>query len=199
MPKTPLPKKRRLLLTILLVLLAATIATIAWILWTQNSEVRQSTQDQNTNTNQLKPIEDENNEPAETVETNPYLVIEEWGVRITLPEHLRGDISYYINDRIYQDFGVIRLDLVSRVFSEGNLKCADIETDPRGIVAIERQIDGQGGVTIDPQPFNSIGNSRFYFVQTGCEEAINRSGSEQDKQLVRDIKQAVKDTLEEAR
>lgn len=140
----------------------------------------------------------QNRSQQPTNDTRNYLVIEEWGIRITLPEELKNDVTYSLNDKAQRDFGgPVRVDFLSKYFSEGSLKCAVVEDGiPRTVVSLYKEVDGVGGATQDPQPFKRIGDVRYYFSATSCEEAINQNGSDKDRQLLSDLKNAISNTLE---
>lgn len=176
-------------------LLLAGIVTGAW-LWFGKDNQGSNSENQANNTNQ-QTTENTTNEPK--TEETQYLVIKEWDVRITLPPHLAGDISYFINDRAERDFGgSVLVDFTSKKFSGGNLKCADIEGDvPRSIVSIEEiSLNGNEPSEYEPKPFKTIENKAYRFAKTACEEAIDRVGTASDRKLLNDLKEAVKTTLE---
>jgi hypothetical protein len=135
---------------------------------------------------------------SDKVEGEKYLTIEEWDIRFTLPEELRGDISYSINNNAEVDFGgPVRVDLTSKLFSEAELKCSFVESDnPRVITGFYRQNVADGVSRTNHSAFKRIGEYDFYFIKTSCEEAIDKDGSTEDKQLVDDLQAAIRDTLE---
>lgn len=135
------------------------------------------------------------NDPSEG---GRYLVIKEWGVRFKLPEGLQGDVAYFTDNGIYS--GDINppafVDLTSKRFSTGSLKCEYLDKAQRVIVRISREVDGEGGEQTSPPPFKRIQNTRYYFTGTACEETIQGEGSVQDKQLLDALEEAVKSTWE---
>lgn len=178
---------------IALVVIAAT-GFAGWQVW-QNRDKKQSNNTHQTSGSSSPETKDQEN--STPLEANQYLIIDEWNLRVTLPENLRGDISYFVNDRAEKDFGgPVLIDFVSKKFSAGSLRCAEIEDLPRSLVSIERQFDSNGVFRRDVEPFKQIGGARYYFVGTGCEETIEREGSNEDKQLLASVKKAIQDTLE---
>jgi hypothetical protein len=136
--------------------------------------------------------------PEQNTQENKYLVVSEWGVRITLPDELVGDIYYFMNDRAERlSGGPVLVDFTSKKFTAGNLKCAVIEDGKRSLVSLERiELGNNNPSDYTPAPFKTIGNNAYRFAGTGCEEAINREGTAQDKQLLESLKNAVANTLE---
>ncbi len=183
------------------VLIISTIALAGWYVWQQKRGVdpAKNINDSSQTSDDLDKAQDKAAEQdAKQSESDKYLVIKEWGLRITLPEDLRGDISYFVNDRAEKNFGgPILIDFVSKRFSAGNLKCAVIEGDvPRALVGFYREGEGEDSETLEPKPFKHIGGSRYYFVGSACEDDIQREGSDQDRRLMTDLKKAIQDTLE---
>ncbi|HSX33324.1 MAG TPA: prepilin-type N-terminal cleavage/methylation domain-containing protein [Candidatus Saccharimonadales bacterium] len=181
---------------VVVVLILAVLAGGGWFVWHKHNGMR-SVVTVTKSSSSVSNTDKQGQQPVNTVD-DQYLAISEWGVRITLPGSLRGDISYFVDDKAKIDLGgPEKIDLVSKRFSAGSLKCAVVEGDtPRTLVSFYRETPADGVVTQDPSPFKTLNGVRYYFVETPCEEAINRSGSAQDKQLLSDLKDAVANTLE---
>lgn len=172
--------------------------------WNKNHKSSQSNKDNNSSqtnnsNNSSNSNTGNNNSQSDPSEGGKYLVIKEWGVRFEVPEGLRGDISYFENDRAHVDFGgPILMDILSKKFSSGTQKCAVQETTPRSLISLEEidlNINPVTPSTI-PQPFKTIGNKAYSFSATPCEEAINREGSDEYKKLLADLKYAIANTME---
>ncbi len=179
-------------LTIVLVsiVIVIVIGAGAWYVASRGDKNASSTTQPGKTTSQNK---------TEPKKVNPVdITVKEWGVKVTFPAELNGDISYFMNHRAEEDFGgPVILDFVSQKFSSGNLMCADIEGDiPRSLVGVERQLDSEGVYRTEPAPFKTIGEARYYISSpTACEEAIAREGTASDKKLLADLKKAIVDTL----
>lgn len=184
-------------LVIAVVVVVAAVAFGGWYVWGKNKDDKNS--DNKSNSSQNNNSQNQNEEPNEQTK---YLLISEWGVRFTLPEDMQDDVTYFVNNRAYNDFGgPITVDLLSKHFSAGAFKCAEIEGEvPRSLISIYRESESEGtNSTSSPNFIGRIGDSLYFLTQgTNCEQAIEREGSSQDKQLVADLKQAVKETLEKA-
>lgn len=184
---------------IVVILVIAVIAALgfgSWYVW-QNSKSQPVKQNQ-TQTNTQTDTNQYTDDPSEG---GKYLVIKEWGVRFPVPEELRGDILYFMNDRAQRDFGgPVLADFVSKKFSEGNLKCAVEEGSlPRSLVSIERMDLAITPVTstTSPMPFKILEAYAYRFSVTPCQEAVDREGSATDKRLLADLKYAIESSLEE--
>ncbi len=177
----------------------ATIAAGGWLVWNsrQNSNTNHSEETTQTKTPNQSQQEESSIDPVDPSEGGKYLYIEEWGVRVALPENLRGDISYFVNDRAERDFGgPVLIDFTSKRFSKGNLKCAVVENEdlPRTLLSLER-VSGENQI-LDEEPISEIDGTKYYLTSNGCEEVIQKSGSDEDKQLIASLKKAITDTLE---
>jgi hypothetical protein len=105
--------------------------------------------------------------------------------------------SYYEDTKARDDFGgPVKMTFTSKKFSQGGLKCAEVESGPRGLLSIYRETDGEGPETTEPKPFKKLGSTRYYFAEPACAEAIDREGSADDRKLLKDLKEAITNTLE---
>lgn len=174
------------------------IAIVAMILAGLSGFYVWNKNNQNQNNTQTTQTENTSQETADLSEGGKYLIIKEWGLRITLPEYIKGDISYFINDIAERTSGgPLRVDFLSRRFSSGSLKCAVVEeSNPRTIVGFYRQGVGEGASGDTPTFFKSIGDYKYYFITPSCEEIVNKEGTDEDKKLIADLKAAISNTLE---
>lgn len=177
---------------ILIAVVVLAVGAAGWYIIRGKDEKKQTNNSQQASSDKTKET------TKQLTDANKYLIIKEWNLRIELPENLSDDISYFINNQAERDFGgPVRVDFTSGKFSAGSLKCAVVEGDqPRVLVSIYKEVNGAGGVTQVPQPFKQIDNIRYYFTVTSCEEAIDREGTPQDKQLLTDLKDAIASTLQ---
>lgn len=175
--------KKLMVIPLVLVLLAAA-GYIAWS-GTDNGIKNEAKSNQNTQPQ---------NDPSES---GKYLVIKEWGVKFEIPEELRGDISYYMNDKAYRDFGSpVFVSILSNKISEGDMKCAVIEGDaPRDILDLEKMTEGVNGIRIDPPEFKTIGQDHYYLSSTACEEAATEENHVDNTRIIRSLRSSIEKTL----
>ncbi|MFE3858188.1 hypothetical protein ACFXPN_44525 [Streptomyces griseorubiginosus] len=126
----------------------------------KTSDTKTQTTDQKTDTNT-----DENTEPADPSEGGKYLVIKEWGVRFPLPEQLRGDVDYSLNEKVLDEFGIERMDFTSKSLTSSALKCDYVDSDPKVVAYMLRQ-ENQPGEDNTLQPFKHLDG---YYYTTGSQ------------------------------
>lgn len=176
---------------ILVIAVLVALAFGAWFVWQKNQDDAKDNNKSSQNGNSNQPNNNQN-EPADPSEGGKYLVITEWGVRFPLPEELRGDISYFVDNKAAKDFGgPVKIAFVSNAFDKGDLKCSVKDNHPRVLLSIFQQSDSEGVETTSPQPFKQLGDTRYYNAGGSCEEAISRDGSSDDKELLSSLKNAV--------
>lgn len=144
------------------VLVVAFIIATGWFVWqkdknnstSSNQTNTTSTQPQtNTNTQQQNPI------PSDPAEGGKYLVIAEWGVRVPLPESLKGDIKYGLWARASEQTEVASFE-IGKLAQLPNSNCKlHAESDGSGL-------SGGIGVMLIRKPANlpapaGVGDSTF--------------------------------------
>jgi hypothetical protein len=127
-----------------------------------------------------------------------YLLIPEWSVKFTLPESMRGDISYVLNLDGLDTGRTPRIQLISKKFSAGTLQCPDNQAAPKVLISMYRYSENSGGLQQFPPPFTALPDgTRYYMDSTECQSAIRRSGSTEDQKFIKNLEDAVKQTLQE--
>jgi hypothetical protein len=133
---------------------------------------------------------------ADPSEDGKYLVIKEWSIQITLPDNLRDDISYNVNQNSLD--GEPQIIFFSKRITESNLMCADTSVDDKKIVTgFYRYEVGSGIEQIDPPAFKTVAGFQYYWRGSSCKEALDRGeGNAALKQVVIDLEEAITNTLQ---
>jgi hypothetical protein len=188
------------------------LVTTIWVLRSGNDSKSTDKTTTSQGTDEIKNADQQNKDnqekytpPEITTENKPQedgsLVIKEWDVQVTLPQSIKSDVSYFMNNRAEKlSGGPILADFLSQRFSSGDLKCSTIENDiPRSLVSIERlDMNAASASDFDPAPFKVIGSKGYRFLKTSCEDAISREGSAEDKALLATLKESISSTLSSA-
>ncbi len=179
------------------ILVLGSIGIAGWQVWQNRQDDQRSTAPPAA---QQEPEQQKPTEPAPKPPAEKYLVIKEWGVRFTLPEHLRGDITYFMNDRAQRDFGgPVLVDFLSKEFSAAGIKCDYVDSPlPKTILSINRELDSETGDNPESPAFKRFNGARFYFVVPSCAQVITREGHASYKNTIEDLKSALVNTLEAA-
>jgi type II secretory pathway pseudopilin PulG len=192
----PLSKGFTLVETVIFLLIIVVLCCAGWFIWHKSHQRANEVNDQALQ-NQPQNSQNKNQQVTDFSESDRYLVIKEWNMRIALPKSLQGDIDYFMDDTAEKlSGGPVLVALTSQKFSARNAKCQEAnDYRSREILAVDREI-GSDTETMNPQPFKEIGDDRYYFVTTACGEMIEKEGSPQDRQLLEDIKSAFTTGLE---
>ena len=176
------------LTTVLLVLCVILgLGFAGWHVWHGNHGKATQTQQVQT---ALPKTEDSDSKPPDPSEGGKYLFIKEWGVRFLLPEELRGDLDYSMNQKVLDAFGIERIDFTSKTLTSSALTCDYVNSTPKVVAYMVRQ-ESQAGEDSTLQPFMHLGDW-YYMADSQCRDYLTNETQPQFNTFLEAFNKAIK-------
>jgi hypothetical protein len=167
--------KRWLIVAIIILLLIGGAAS-GWYYWDKHqkpSNSESSSQNQTSNT-------------SDPSEGGKYLVIKEWGVKVSVPEELKGSLFYSLREEDPEYVGMPGADLSSKLFSP---ECRDAASDlGLTILRTTRQLT-------PPEPYvykiNVLHSGNYWyhaaFGKDGCSKFLTENKADEFNKLYESV------------